>query len=237
MNKIFIVSIFVLSSFAVTASSLSLDIGQTKAVYNRFAIPNTDKDRISLPVEDTLTSYRLTGHIDLASGNQVYFLFAPLSTSYSFISNKNFEFDNQNFSTGIKTDVNYKFSSYRIGYLWKWKLSRVHFWTGAVAKIRDAEIEVIQGNTTQSFDNIGFVPLVALGGEWLLFDALSIYSHTDALGASQGSAYDSQIEGRLRIGNFSLSIGKRFLGGGADNDNVYNFAQFDTTYTRISFFY
>jgi len=36
---------------------------------------------------------------------------------------------------------------------------------------------------------------------------------------------------------FATSIGGRILGGGADNDSVYTFAQFDTTYLRLSYLY
>jgi len=219
------------------ASSLSINVGRTKAVFNRFAIPNTDEDRISLPVTGTITSYRLTGYFDLASGNQIHFLLAPLSTSYSFTSQKTFEFDNQIFSTGVKTDVEYKFNSYRLGYLWKWTLSSLQIWGGFIGKIRDAQIKVSQIGISRAYDNVGFVPLAAFGFELDLSQSISLYSHTDALTASQGSAYDSQLEIRYNLNNVSLSLGKRILGGGADNDNVYNFAQFDTYYAGITYLF
>lgn len=219
------------------ASSISFDVGQTQAIFNRFAIPNTAEDRISLPTDDVLKSYRITSFVDLSSGNQLYFLLAPLETVYSFTSSSGFEFSDVLFNSKEKTKVKYKFNSYRVGYLWKWKRSSFDFWTGLVGKIRDAKIEVTQGTSNSSFDNIGFVPLASLGFEWRLLSSLSLYSHTDALGASQGSAYDSQLEMKWNLGSFALSFGKRILGGGADNDNVYNFAQFDTTYTRLTYSY
>lgn len=219
------------------ASSISLDVGQTQAIFNRFAIPNTAEDRISLPTDDVLTSYRVTSFVDLSSGNQLYFLLAPLETDYSFTSNSAFEFSDVLFNSNEETKIKYKFNSYRVGYLWKWKGSTFDFWTGLVGKIRDAKIEVTQGSSNSSFDNIGFVPLASLGFEWRLLSSLSLYSHTDALGASQGSAYDSQLDMKWKLGPFVLSFGKRILGGGADNDNVYNFAQFDSTYTRFTYNY
>ena len=218
-------------------SSLSFDLGQTKGIFNKFAIPNTIVDRVSLPKDKTMDSYRITGYFDLSSGNQIYFLIAPLETSFKFNSTKPFEFDNQNFLSGEQTEVNYKFSSYRLGYLWKWKFSHLKIWSGFIGKIRDAEIEVVQGNKSRSFKNVGFVPLASFGFEASLFSSLSIYSHTDALSAKQGSAYDSQLELRYKLSNSSISIGKRVLGGGADNENLYNFAQFDTIYTRIGIFF
>ena len=220
-------------SSSLFASAISINVGETKAVFNRFAIPNTSEDRVTLPVDDTLVSYRLTGFFYLESGNQFYFLIAPLATSYTFNSEKNFEFDDENFSADTETEVEYKFNSYRLGYLWKWNLQSLSFWTGIVGKVRDAQIKVSQESISRKFNNIGFVPLAALGFEYNLFHNISLYSHTDALTASQGSAYDSQVELRLNMKNAAISFGKRILGGGADNDKVYNFAQFDTYYAGI----
>jgi len=221
----------------IFCNTLSFDFGQTQAVFNRFAIPNTSDNRVSLPTDDTLNSYRITGYFDLVSGNQIYFLFAPLETTYNFDSKNNFEFDGENYTANTDTEVYYKFNSYRLGYIWNFGSESFKYWFGAVGKIRDAKISVEQGTQSNSFDNIGFVPLIAIGFEAQLLYGLSLFSHTDALGSSQGSAYDSQLELRYKFGSVSTSVGKRILGGGADNDNVYNFAQFDTNYLRVSFHY
>lgn len=236
MKKLLIVKLLLLSSI-VNAGSISLDIGQTQAVFNRFAIPNTSESRVSLPVEDTLTSYRLTGYHELEGGNELYYLIAPLSTTYKFDSAKNFEFDGTDFTSGEATSVDYQFSSYRLGYLWTWRFSSIKLWAGVVGKIRDAEIKVKQGGSSSSYSNIGFVPLGAFGVDWRLTRTFSIFSHTDAMTASQGSAYDSQVELRANLDGYALSFGKRVLGGGADNDKVYNFAQFDTHYARYTYHY
>ena len=229
--------IFFLYSSSLLANSLRLEVGQTKALINSFAIPNTGQDRVSLPVDDTLISYRLTGFFDLQDGNQIYFLVAPLATNYKFKSEKNFEFNNEFFSEGEDTEVYYKFNSYRLGYLWRWNYKTVLIWAGLVGKIRDAQIEVSQGETSRSFDNIGFVPLASFGFEYYFTGILSLYSHTDGLSASQGSAYDSQIEMRLNYGSTAFSLGKRILGGGVDNDDVFNSAQFDTYFIGFNYEY
>jgi hypothetical protein len=121
-----------------------------------------------------------------------------------------------------------------LGYLWTWKTGGFKYWAGVVGKIRDANTEVIQGSTSDNFDNIGFVPLLSIGFDLYLTSRLSVFHHTDALGSSQGSAYDSQLELKLNLSSYAASVGKRILGGGADNDTVYNFAQFDTHYIRFS---
>ena len=47
-----------------------------KAVSNRFAIPSTDEDRISIQVTDTLTCYRI-GYFDLAVAIRYTFYYHP----------------------------------------------------------------------------------------------------------------------------------------------------------------
>jgi hypothetical protein len=219
----------------VSASSLSFDVGQTETIFNSFAIPNDTANRVSLPGDDELTSYRLTGYFDLSSGNQIYFLIAPLETKYKFKSSKKFEFDNENYLAGTETEVDYKFNSYRLGYLWREQFASLILWGGVVVKIRDAKIKVSQGSKVSEFDNVGIVPLASFGFEIFLNRSISFFSHTDALAAPQGSAYDSQFGIKYQVNLLSISLGKRILGGGADNDNVYNFAQFDTFYTRIGY--
>lgn len=232
--KYILLVLSLLSSIMSQASSLALDIGSTDVVFNRFSIPGEDGSRISLPSTSPITSYRLTGYIDLKNSNQLYFLLAPLETNNKFISKRSFQFNDSNFSNNTSTSVLYKFNSYRVGYLWKWHENNLRYWVGAVGKIRDAEVKVSQGALSESFDNIGFVPLLAFGFDWKIWNNLHLFSHTDALGAPQGSAYDSQLELKYSMKKYSVSLGKRIFGGGADNEKVYTFAQFDTLYLRLA---
>lgn len=228
--------IFIFSS-SLYASSFHLDVGQTSTVYNRFSIPKSKADETTTPTDETLTSYRLTAYVGTANKNMFYFLYAPLETSYDFVADKNFTFNDASFSAGVATKVNYKFNSYRIGYLWNFSHASLNYWMGVVGKIRDAQIEIVQGSTSDAFNNVGFVPLLSFGFDWMLGAGFSLFSHSDFLGSSQGSAYDSQLELKWSANSFAVSAGKRILGGGADNDKVYNFAQFDTYYLRLSFIF
>lgn len=235
MKKTIIVILIVIFSITSFASELSLDVGQTTTNFNRFSIPKSQDNQLSFKETDALTSYRLTAFINLANNNQLYFLYAPLEVSYDFTSNKNFTFNKTNFVQGQKTSAKYKFNSYRVGYMWNYGQNALKYWLGVVAKIRDADISISQGSNKDNYDNIGVVPLFSLGFEFDLLSTLSIYSHTDALGSSRGSAYDSQLELKWKLNDISASIGKRILGGGADNDRVYNFAQFDTNYVKLTY--
>lgn len=220
--------IFFCMSYAY-GGSLSLDIGQTSSQYNYFAVPNEDANKVDLP-EAGFDSYRLTAWLDVSDSTHFYFLFAPLTGSYDFRSEDSFRFNDTNFATNTATTVDYKFNSYRVGYFKSFKFSSSRVWLGGVFKIRDAFIQVTQGSSRDKFSNVGPVPLIGLGGEYYFPEGLKLYTHLDALGASQGSAYDWQIEVRYKL----LGLGYRILGGGADNDRVLNFAQFNTSYLSIN---
>jgi hypothetical protein len=97
---------------------------------------------------------------------------------------------------------------------------------GFTGKIRDAEVRLTQGALRESKSNVGFVPLLhfqanrALSENWLFrFDF-------DGLAAPQGRAFDLAffIERSLEWNNLSAFGGYRTLEGGADNDEVFNFA-------------
>ena len=224
-------------SFASSPNSVSLDIAQTETIFNRFSIPSGQLNQISTPTDDRVINYRFTGYFDLARSNKFYVMLAPLEVSYSFKSSKSFRFNDTDFLAATNTKVAYKFNSYRLGYLWNWNYASFRYWLGVVAKVRDAKIAVSQGDTSDFYDNVGLVPLASIGFDWKLFANLSLFHHTDALGASQGSAYDSQLELKFDWGRFASSLGKRILGGGADNKKVYNFAQFDSSYLKLSYYF
>ena len=229
--------ILILASTEIFASQISLDIGNTSSVFNRISIPKSNMDQLTLTRDEAASAYRVTGFIDIPSGNQLYFLYAPLELEYDFTSTKNFQFNQTEFSAGAVTSLRYKFNSYRLGYLWTWNVGQLRYWTGIVGKIRDADTEVTQGSLQDSYDNIGFVPLASVGFDWSMVGRLGWFFHADALAARQGSAYDCQLELRYKLQRLSAALGKRILGGGADNDRVYNFAQFDTIYGKLSFLF
>lgn len=220
--------IFICMSY-VHASTVSLDIGQTSSQYNYFAVPNEEANKVDLP-QAGFDSHRLTAWIDSSEDTHFYFLFAPLSGSYDLTREGSFTFNDTSFASNTPTVVDYQFNSYRVGYFKSFKFSTSKIWIGGVLKIRDAFIQVTQGKNRDKFSNVGPVPLIGIGGEYYFSDGLKLYTHLDALGASQGSAYDWQLEVRYKF----LGLGYRILGGGADNDRVLNFAQFNTSYVSLN---
>ena len=228
-----ILSLIILLTSSVLAGEISLEIGDYATGYNYFQKPNKDSNRQDMPQEAGNFYYRIRTFYDLKNDWMVYGLLAPLTIDYSYDSDKNFVYNNQSFLKG-KTDVSYKFNSYRLGMLKKFIYENYSWWGGATLKVRDAHIIVKQGAKEEKFSNIGLVPLLSIGGEWYFTEHIGVWSHFDGLAASQGSAYDLSLELRFRVNNnHFFSIGKRILGGGADNDELKNFALFESNYMNF----
>jgi len=216
---------------------INLEIGRSKTLDNNFSLPNQSSNEINLPDKKYLNSYRLKGRLNLKNDTFLYFLYAPFATDYSFESNKIFKFDNTIFSSNKNTKVDYEFNSYRIGYFKELSYKdSFKYWIGGVLKVRDAKIRVSQDGLSDSYSNIGIVPLLGLGAEYFMSKKISLFSHIDAAGFGQGYAYDVNAEIRYKINNKnSLGLGYRKFGGGVDNDKLMNFAKFETLYTNYSF--
>ena len=78
------------------------------------------------------------------------------------------------------------------------------------------------------------MPLLNLGFE---LNGQNVYlaSNIDGLWSSRGSAYDANLELGLKFRPFKLAAGVRVLGGGADNETLVNFAQFQSAYLKLIF--
>jgi len=217
-------------------SQIRFELGGSKSSYNNFSIPNSSVNKVSLPDKKDINSYRITGRKNLDNDTFLYFLYAPLQIEYKFNSSKTFKFNDINFNSDYDTTVKYKFNSYRLGYFKELSFGdNIKYWIGGVLKIRDAKIKVTQNGLSDSYSNIGVVPLLGLGIEYFINEKISLFSHIDALGSSKGSAYDFNAEMICHLNNKnSLGFGYRTLGGGVDNDKLMNFARFETLYISYS---
>jgi hypothetical protein len=122
----------------------------------------------------------------------------------------------------------YKFNSYRLTYRYDIvEKPRFEFGLGFTAKIRDAKISLSSPGLYSEKTNVGFVPIINFRLEWKADEKLSLIFEGDALAAPQGRAEDILIAAKYRLSDrIGLRAGYRILEGGADNDEVYNFALF-----------
>lgn len=153
-------------------------------------------------------------------------LYAPLQVNATGEVDRDVSFAGSTYPAGSPLLGVYRFDSYRLTYRYSFvRRSGLELAAGVTAKIRDAEVS-LYGADARSKTNTGFVPLVNVHVAWrpaegrfgLLLDA-------DALAAPQGRAEDVLLALTWAMSDgLELRAGYRTLEGGADNDEVYNFA-------------
>ncbi|MEY3713283.1 MAG: hypothetical protein RL321_903 [Pseudomonadota bacterium] len=154
-------------------------------------------------------------------------LAAPLSLSGSGISALPINFQGQGFAPG-SVAARYQFNSWRATWRYRWiDRDDLLVKVGATAKIRDASIRLRSGSIEASKDNTGFVPLLHLSLERPLSAEWLLEADVDALAGGPGYAVDAGMRIARDISpGWRLHAGVRYLDGGADNDEVYTFADF-----------
>ena len=183
-------------------------------------------------------AFRVEADFDITEKNGLRFVAAPLSINDSGTLTEPVSFAGETFAPG-DVDANYKFSSYRFTYRyriyngdrWRWKL-------GFTAFIRDARIALEQDGKLAEDTNVGFVPLAYLQGRAKISDRWDFLLDFEGLGASQGRAFDIASRLSYRFGDrWSMRFGYRTIEGGADVEDVFNFAwlHFATVSIRYAF--
>jgi hypothetical protein len=218
-----------LSGPALSAVTADFELGAAWTTRNDQAIPGTDGTRFSL-VDDlstpVLPAFRARIGYAIGERQHVSALFAPLRATCRGTFDHDVNFNGEVFHAGRPVVGIYQFDSYRL--TWRYRLiarGNWTLWAGLTGKIRDAEVALV-GETESSKTNTGFVPLLNLHAAWnpsgskagLLFDA-------DAAAAPQGRAEDVLVAFTYVVRDGLVGrVGYRFLEGGADVDEVYNFA-------------
>lgn len=164
----------------------------------------------------------------LAERHRLRLLAAPLRVDDAGISDRRIVFRDTEFDAG-RLRAEYRFDSWRLGYRYVFHDSERWTWSGgATLNIRDAEIRLSQDGTSRSRSDTGFVPLLALVGEWRFAPGWRALLDFEGLGAPQGRAIDATLQAGYDLTpSLHLSGGYRVLDGGADTDDLYTFARFD----------
>jgi hypothetical protein len=227
---VFILSFNVLSLNG--QASFDLETGAVGTGYNNVRIPGDEGTLFSLKddlISKTEIFFRIRVNYTIKTRHTLSLLYAPLETA----SNGNLPYDI--FFEGVTFPANtdltgtYKFNSYRLTYRYEIVLKpKFEFGLGFTAKIRDAKIALASAELENEKTNVGFVPIINFRMLWKPYEKLGILLDGDALAAPQGRAEDVLIAATYRLSDhFGLKAGYRILEGGADNDEVYNFALFN----------
>ena len=202
------------------------------------------KNDVQIPNDDTGTRFSL---VDLAGEGpwpaaRVYFtwniserhgiraLLAPLSYTETGTFDEPVNFVGETYLPGVPTEATYQFNSWRLTYRYQFhRGDRWNWWVGFTAKVRDAKIELRQGDTSSMDSDVGFVPLLHLAADWRFADRWHVIMNLDALAGGPGRAEDLGLKVGFDINEqWTVTAGYRTVEGGADTDEVYNFAWFNS---------
>jgi hypothetical protein len=153
-------------------------------------------------------------------------LLAPFSLTETGTPDRQLRFAGATYEAGVPAEATYTFNSYRLSYRYlAHEGDRTAAWIGVTAKVRDAVIALEQGGTTSRKDDLGFVPLLHLAGEWRFSPGWQLALDADALAGGPGRAVDAALKLGYDVGErWTVRAGYRMVEGGADVEEVYSFA-------------
>ncbi len=219
---------------------VDVETGVVFTGYNDVRIPGNQGTLFSL--KDDLDAranlfYRLRASYVHRERHYFSLLYAPLTVRSEGTLDEPISYQLVTFQRFTPITAYYTFNSYRATYRYDFvKRPRLEFGLGFTAKIRDAEIRLESADISASKVNVGFVPIVNFRLNWFFTDDASVLLVGDALAAPQGRAEDILLAATYRVSKHAvIRAGYRILEGGADNDEVYNFALFHYATVGLSY--
>ncbi len=208
---------------------LDLENGLALSGYNDVRIPGETGTLFSLSDDlqtDASYFFRVRLGYQLKSRHTFSLFAAPLTLNASGKVAKELTFFEETFQPDIPLTGSYTFNSYRLTY--RYDFIRKDKWQagiGFTAKIRDAAIEIEGGGKSSKKTNVGFVPLINFRVLWQFHREWGLLLEGDAAWSPQGRAEDVLLALRYNLNrNLTIKAGYRILEGGADVEEVYNFA-------------
>lgn len=206
-----------------------VETGAVFSGYNDVRIPGEGGTLFSLSKDlqaDSEFFYRIRLFYDFNPRHHLGVLFAPLSIHSTGQLGQDLVFFGETFAANTPLQTTWMFNSYRLVYRYDFlRRERLELGIGFTAKIRDALIRVEGNGLEAEKTNVGFVPILHFRAKWRLSDRVALLLDGDALAAPQGRAEDILAALMLQVNDrIELKAGYRLLEGGADNEEVYNFA-------------
>jgi len=180
---------------------------------------------------------RITADWNINNQHAIRAVIAPIEFDGTGTLPQPTSFAGETFAAGVPTKGTYKFSNYRLGY--RWTFLHEEHWRlrlGGTLFVRDAKIELEQNGITASDSDVGVVPLLNFAAEYYPAKRWRIVAELDGLASSQGRAFDFTLRGYYDLSDqWSVGLGYRTIEGGADNDEVYNFAWLHSIVAAVAF--
>ena len=199
--------------------------------YSDVRIPGDDGTLFSLSEDlkaDVTPAFRFRVSQRFGNRHNVSLLAAPLHVVSNGTVDRDINFAGKPFESGTKLKGTYWFNSYRLTYRYDFVNNfTTELGIGLTAKIREAGIRLESDSDKADKTNVGFVPIINFRFERYLGKKWYFLLEGDALAAPQGRAEDIYTGVKYQLADWvKLKAGYRLLEGGADNDEVYNFALF-----------
>jgi len=227
----FILILAILSISVLSHADWFIDVenGLALSGYNDVRIPGETGTLFSLSDDlqtDSSYFFRVRLGYQLKSRHTFSIFAAPLTLNASGKVDKKLTFFEETFPPNTPLTGSYTFNSYRLTYRYdflrkdKWQVG-----IGLTAKIRDAAIGIEGGGKSSEKTNVGFVPLINFRVLWQFQKDWGLLLEGDAAWSPQGRAEDVLLALQYGLSEkLKLKAGYRILEGGADVEEVYNFA-------------
>lgn len=209
---------------------IMIEAGAAFQTRNDIKVPSKSGTMVAADQIDNgpFAHYRIEGHYRFKKNHAYRAVYAPFEIEVTGRLKNFVNFNDQNFSPDEDININYKFNSYRLSYLygiWGFDKDQLNF--GLTLKVRDADIRYSQTGRTTNYDNVGVVPLFYFEYQKDFATNWIVNFNMDAAAASQGRAFDAALKLRYQLSNLGkIGFGLRTLEGGADNDKVKTFSWF-----------
>ena len=207
---------------------IGLETGAVGISRNDARIPGdtgTDIDIAALTGSGPRPYARLGAHWHIDDRHSLHVVFAPLEINDTDRLNRATDFAGESFPAG-RTEATYRFDAYKLTYRYTFAdRGRWRWGVGFTGLVRDAEIELRQGASRASDDDVGFVPALHVHGRYRLGDRWAFELDADGLAGGPGRLIDLALTLEHELGRrWQVGAGYRTLEGGADTDDVFNFA-------------
>jgi hypothetical protein len=221
--------IFLLAAKVMAQVDFDIESGAAFSGYHDVRIPGDEGTLFSLSEEleaDPAVFYRIRIIYNFNDRHHLGALYAPLSINSTGQLDRELIFEGETFPDNTPLETTYKFNSYRLFYRYDFvRKEKIDIGVGFTAKIRDAKIAVKGNDLESKKTNVGFVPIIHFRLLWKFHENYALLLDGDALAAPQGRAEDVQAAIVYKASDkIDIKAGYRILEGGADNDEVYNFA-------------
>jgi hypothetical protein len=209
---------------------LELEAGPVWQTKNDLQIPNdasaTRFSLVDLVGKGPVAAGRLYLTWNIAPRHGLRALAAPFRIVETGTPVGDISFAGEDFDAGEQVEATYKFNSWRLSYRYRLRDGeRSRLWIGFTAKIRDAKVELRQGDVVGTETDVGFVPLLHVSADIGLARRLRLLLDADGLAGGPGRAIDAAVKVGFDVSDaWRLALGYRTLEGGADVDSAYNFA-------------